>query len=426
MKILMLSKSGDGLGLAHYFKIFGHKVILWIEDAKDFEYAGLGMFEKVSNWQVALKEADLVLSDMVGLGKFEAEIKKSGAPYACVSSNADELELDRSGQMEILRRLQIGLPKTWSFDSPRAAQAILELWSPPGYVIKPSGNLDTGKTLVVRDRRTFSWALSIYSGSQELIVQEIIEGVEVSTEGWFDGRSFVPEMFNHTFEEKKFAAGDLGPNTGCSGNIVIRADPNSQLVEQVKKFEEPLTRLKYKGPIDLNCIVNEEGIFALEVTPRIGYDAIEAFATMFEGDFTEALLGIAEGTLSAKPPNFRADLAAAVRLWLPPYPNGQAEAEERGRPIILPEGANRKENNGYYLLTDAYFDATVQDEDVYFWAATDGVVAKVTKAGNDLSQVLEEVYKMASLVKILDVGYRVDIGERVFEDVEKLESWGVL
>lgn len=424
MKVLFLSKSGDGLGLAHYMKIQGHEVFLWIKEDKDFEYAGLGMFKKMRSWRTMLSEADLVLGDMVGLGSFEQEIKKAGKPYIGINQNADDLELDRAGQMEIMRRLSIKLPKSISFDSPRAAEAAIDMWNSPGFVIKPSGNLDTGKTYVCRDKETFLWALSTYSGSQNLVVQQIVEGVEVSTEGWFDGRSFVSGMWNHTFEEKRLLAGDLGPNTGCMGNVVRLADPGSKLVEVVKRFEPVLRNFKYVGPFDLNAIVNENGIFVLEATPRFGYDAIETLATMAEGDFTTQLGDFAKGALLS--PRFFSNLGVAVRVHLPPYPFGQAKADERGRPIQLPAEANRKENLGYYLLTDAYKDVNITEADTYSWAASDGVVGKVTYATEDFEECLDEVYTAVGQIKCLDLGYRPDIGARYSSDLSQLSSWGVL
>ncbi len=413
LKILMISKSGDGLGIAQKLKEDGHDVAVWVKE-KGFDFASLGIVKRPESWRpLAGKWADLVFADMVGFGNFEKVLNKMEVPHFGFNPVADMMELDRQKQSALFKRARIRTPETHDFDSPRAALELLPVFK-NGFVIKPSGNLDTGKTFICRNKDTFKWALEQFSGDQELIVQRIVEGVEVSTEGWFDGRVWL-EPFNHTFEEKKFLEGNLGPNTGCMGNVVIPIkERRNILVGEIKKLTPFLRAANYRGPIDLNAIVNEQGTHALELTARIGYDAIEALHTIMEEPIAALFLGIAEGNkqrIMLKDGLY----GMAVRLTVPPYPNEGVEIKDRGLPILgVPQ------DRGNYYLTDVY-----EDDNMLRWAAADGVLMKVTGAAVDLKMMQKITYANVNKVTVLGLQYRRDIGVRVEGDLKALAKMGI-
>jgi len=102
--------------------------------------------------------------------------------------------------------------------------------------------------------------------------KDFVEGVEASAEVYINSTGYY--ALNFTIETKKFLNNELGPNTGCSGSLCWMARRDNPLFEKgLKKCVEPLQELGYVGPIDLNTISNSEGTFALEFTPRFGYDA---------------------------------------------------------------------------------------------------------------------------------------------------------
>lgn len=414
LKILMMSKHGDGLGIAQKLAEDGHDVKFWIEE-KGFDMASVGIVDRAPSWRpLASKWADLVVADMVGFGARGAQLDKWGVQHIGFNPVADTLELDRAKQMEVLRRVRIPLPETHQFDTPNMALDLLPVFR-NGFVLKPSGNLDTGKTYICRNQDTFRWALEQYSGDQELVAQRIVEGVEVSTEGWFNGQDWL-EPFNHTFEEKRFLEGDLGPNTGCMGNVVfpIKNGQRNKIVRELKKLTPFLKAAGYKGPIDMNAIVNKNGIHALELTARFGYDAIEALHTIMQEPFAAFLMGLVAG--SSKNMRLKKDqYGMAVRLTVPPYPEGEVKKADRGLPVV---GVPKDRSN--YYLTDVY-----QDGDILRWAASDGVIMKVTSGAQSLDVLGRLAYAAVEKVKVMGLQYRRDIGKRVERDVKFLEGVGV-
>lgn len=413
----MLSKEGDGLGIATKLKNEGHEVRVWLPDRK-FEYALLGVLDRSSSWRHdASRWAEIVVADMVGMGKFEQALNTFDVLHVGFNPLADVLELDRKRQIDTFRKVGIAIPETFDFQSPRQARDIAGLWtsSIKGFVLKPSGNIETGKTFVLRDKRLLDWALDQYSGDQELIAQRFVDGIEISTEGWFNGMAWVTP-FNHTMEEKQFLEHNLGPNTGCMGNTVwaVQKPDRDRFVKELKKLTPVLKAMQYVGPVDLNCIANAEGIWALELTVRFGYDAIEALHTLLEEPLGMVLMELGMGTKSEL--KLSNDFATAVRLSVPPYPHAKPELADRGLPVL---GADPDNPNQYF--TDLFVEGNISR-----WAASDGVLLKVVGTGPTSKASRREVYRHVRQVRTQGLQYRTDIGERVESDMKQLRKWGYI
>lgn len=410
MKILILSLEGDGFSLAYALKKGGDDVRIYSKN-KELNLAMLGLIDKTDQLLESVRWADLVISDMVGMGNIEWKLKRIDTPYLSTNLVMDALELDRKKQMDLMRRVGIRLPPTFEFNNPSEAKSVIQHWSDPGYVIKPSGNLNTASTMVCRNERTYLWALDQFASDQELVIQKIIEGIEVSTEGWFNGQEWV--HFNHTFEEKRFLVGDLGQNVGCMGNVVYEGRPESVLSQELQKLTGFLQTAKYRGPIDLNTIVNESGSHALEITPRFGYDAVEALWAMSDrSKFSSFLLSVAKG--ENEPLALTYMYGMSIRISLPPYPMAELDPDDSGLPIEVSDEEG-------ILWSDAYTDGGK-----LFSAGFDGVLAKVVGAGDDVMEAQIEAYTRVRRVEALNLQYRIDIGKRVPTAESTLVSFGVI
>jgi len=90
--------------------------------------------------------------------------------------------------------------------------------------------------------------------------------------------------------------------------------------EGLGKIEGLIEEWGYSGTIDLNTIVNEEGVWGLEWTPRFGYNALFALLELFEDDVSSVLLECASGELKGNLPISTELVAYALRVYLPPAP----------------------------------------------------------------------------------------------------------
>jgi phosphoribosylamine-glycine ligase len=91
--------------------------------------------------------------------------------------------------------------------------------------------------------------------------------VEVAVGAFFNGKQFIYPV-NINFEHKKLFPGNLGPPTGEMGTSMFWSPPNQLFNQTLLKMESKLAEEGYVGYIDVNCIVNGNGIYPLEFTAR--------------------------------------------------------------------------------------------------------------------------------------------------------------
>jgi len=425
--ILLISKEGDGLGAAQRMSLEGCRVHVWIAEER-FAKAGLGMVDRVQDWRAHAPSADFIITDCVGLGNLEPEIKSLGKPILGCSAVLDKIELDRALGMRLFDTAGVATPETHPFNNLAEAQRLRkEMPWQNGWVIKPSGNLSTAKTMVVKVETEWDPSLARLSPDCNGILQRCLNGIEVSTEGWFNGQDFLTPM-NHTFEEKRFLAGGLGVNTGCMGNVVLAAPLAGDALTHstVARLSGFLRQIGYRGPLDINCIVNENGAYALEATSRMGYDAVEALAEGLTVPLCDFLYEVACGTTDKCPLTDQAMIA--VRLSIPPWPVRKPDQSSAGETLDGIDDSTLP----HLFLTDLY-----KEKGSYKTAGGDGVLLKATakgpvggKRGNGpldyTGAARRKVYSLLDSLSISGKQYRVDIGERVNKEMAQLKEWGWL
>jgi phosphoribosylamine---glycine ligase len=108
-----------------------------------------------------------------------------------------------------------------------------------------------------------------------------------------------------------------------------------------------------------------------------------------------------------------------VRIVVPPYPFNDEDTFER------------YSNNATILFKKINYDG-IHIEDVknvdgqWLVAGTSGVVMVVVGAGQTMKQAQAQVYSRIKNIIIPNMYYRTDIGDRWFEDSDKLHTWGYL
>ncbi|MBN2367996.1 phosphoribosylamine--glycine ligase, partial [Candidatus Woesearchaeota archaeon] len=192
--------------------------------------------------------------------------------------------------------------------------------------------------------------------------------------------------------------------------------PNRIFNSTLKKFEKKLSEVGYVGYIDINCIVNGHGIYPLEWTARFGYPTI---AIQIEGMITPAsefFYKLARGELR----RFKAKqgFQVGVRLVVPPFPFTDKETfKVKSKDSVIHFNKNTegvhiedvKLVNGEWVVT-----------------GTSGVVLIVVGTGHTMKQAQAQAYLRIKNIIIPHMYYRDDIGDRWYEDSDKLHSWGYL
>jgi len=333
MKFLFISATGDFLPVAKRVKEEGNSVAIWIKSARAKEielYRGLlSEDEMPATLSKALDrfdyEPDAVIFDHVGQGDLADELRAHGLPVFNGSKIQDRLEDDRYFGLQVMQRAHIKIPIT----SPRlqsiadARQFMNAHKDIDRWVVKFLGETTSPRSTAIGTPEEIIDELDTLLGEGEgskFIIQQFVEGVEVSTEIWVCNGNIVYPA-NATLETKRYLAGDIGINTGCMTSIVwVYEEAEQQIVEEgIGKLAEQLKEWNYNGTLDLNSIVNDDGVFGLEWTPRFGYNAIFALFELFDDEISRILHDAANGELEEIPCRFN-EAAYAIRLYTPPAP----------------------------------------------------------------------------------------------------------
>ena len=414
MKFLFISEAGDGVGIAYRVAQGGNEVAVWIKD-DEASKRGNGLVEKVHDWEFELSDNMIVVSDCTGSGLLCDALRESRYQVIGGSQVMDRLEMDRNFAQKVMSEAGLATPKSKHFtDWDKAFDLVRE--HEERLVFKPEGDLSgVVPSYVSESQEDLLEMMEIFRSRSpmakpEFTIQEFVDGVCVSTECWFNGVDFVKGMFNHTLERKQLMCGDLGPSGGCTGNVVWAARQDSVLVDQLLKLRPFLQEERYCGPIDINTVVSESGIYGLEFTPRFGYDATPTlFYELLDGPVDEVLLNIAAGLA----PTFglRSGYAAGIRLSLSPWPAEKYHGPE-GVPI---RGLGRSP------FEHLCFCDVMENKDGQLCTSEGyGIVGVATGYGGSIDEAFAEAYKIANKAQIPEKQMRMDLAEVFKKDMRRL------
>jgi phosphoribosylamine---glycine ligase len=410
MKFLFVSYDGLIADIAWEVVKEGHPAKFWIKDPEEKEIAA-GFVPKADDWKKEVEWADVVVfDDVLGMGALADELRRKGKLVVGGSPYSDKLEDDRAFGQQELRNAGVAIIPQENFTSFDDAMAYVKA-NPNRYVIKPSGEAQNYKRLlfvgeeedgvdvvqVLEDYKR-AWSKKI----KEFQLQRRIMGVEVATGAFFNGKEFVPPICVN-FEHKKLFPGDIGPSTGEMGTSMFWSEPNKIFNATLKKMEPRLADERYVGHIDINCIVNSNGIYPLEFTARFGYPTISIQQEGLLTPIGEMLYKLAEGTINRL--RTRSGFQIGVRIVVPPFPFRDKETFESSSKdaVILFKTQSRE---GFHIE-----DVKLEDGE-WLVTGTSGVVLIVCGLGPTMKQAQRQAYNRVKNVMIPNMYYREDIGDR--------------
>lgn len=435
MKILFVSKESGAGDLALRLEMEGNGVRYYVAE-KDESSNLDGLIKKEKNWRAGVGWCDYAVLDDTGMDDIAAFLLKASKPAFGIarkdgkfgsknisgSSLATVLEKDRTFSHEIMDKLKIG-EKIESLQFSDIKQAIehLKKHQVP-HVIKPevsgSGSEKTYVGNYDDNSDAIGWLETLPERPdagkiKKIEVEERKKGVEVAASSWFNGKDFVGPP-NYNFEHKRIATGELGFNTGEMGTAMFYGEQKKLWTETVGKMGEFLRDFDFRGQIDVNCIVNDEGIWPLEFTPRLGYPSSYIEQEIHDSPWGEFLHDIATGKkTNAK---FSTDWAIGVLLVGEGYPFYDTEGHDRSDNHVL-QGLTPENIEHLHLYNVRH------NKDRFM---TNGCLPMVaTGRGKTIADAQKMVYKdVISKVFFPGMYYRIDIGDRCKEDLRKLKEWG--
>jgi phosphoribosylamine--glycine ligase len=402
----------------------GHQVKYYIESEPDRDAAD-GFVPKTDDWEREVDWADvIVFDDVLGQGTKAERLRERGKAVIGGTRYTDRLEDDRAFGQEELKDAGVEIIPYREFTSFDDAIAYVKK-IPDRYVIKPSGEAQNFKRLLFigeeADGKDVIEVLEAYrknrAGQIDVFqLQQRVTGVEVAVSAFFNGRRFMYPI-NINFEHKKLFPGDIGPMTGEMGTLMYWSGPNRMFNATLLKMEQKLRDTGFAGSIDINCIVNKRGIYPLEFTARFGYPAITIQQEGLVTPIGELLYKTATGEMD----EIRTErgFQVGVRIVVPPFPFDDKEtflSHSKNAAVLF----KKRDMEGIHIEDVKCIDGQ------WFVAGESGVVLVVVGTGQTVRQAQKQVYKRISNVMIPGMYYRTDVGNRWFDDCDKLHTWGYL
>jgi phosphoribosylamine--glycine ligase len=156
-----------------------------------------------------------------------------------------------------------------------------------------------------------------------IVIEELLEGNEVSLFALSDGRNVIPLAAAQDF--KRVGDGDLGPNTGGMGAyspVPWLGDAEALVDETCRPVIAELARrgTPFLGCLFAGLMVTADGPRVLEYNARFGDPETQVLMPRLVGDLLEALAAAAQGDVAGISLGTGDDAAVTVVLAGPEYP----------------------------------------------------------------------------------------------------------
>jgi phosphoribosylamine--glycine ligase len=241
--------------------------------------------------------------------------------------------------------------------------------------------------------------------AQQIIIEEALEGREVSLLLFSDGKDFrlMPAARDH----KRVGENDTGPNTGGMGSITDATILDDSMRDRiVREIIEPTLNgcaaegFPFQGILFVGLMLTPNGPRVLEYNVRFGDPETQAILVRLKSDLAEIFQAMIETRLSAAPVNWSDESSACVVLASRGYP----ASAETGATIRGLEQAARGD------FTTIFHSATARGANGE-WLTAGGRVLGVTATGANLDLTLSRCYGAIGDIQWDGMHYRRDIGK---------------
>lgn len=370
---------------------------------------------------------------LTGNSKFLKEVDRFrdlGFKVFGPTAKSAELEVNRGLGMQVMIDAGIEVPHYEVFDSMAAAEKFA-LKSDKAWVFKVlDGSVeDKALTYVSCDPADLvGWLrrnMKSAKGIKKCMLQEKIKAeFEIGINGWFGPNGFLPEKFQLSWEHKPLMPGDIGPNTGESVSVSKYVSHDKLVNDFLLPLVGALKKAGHRGDFCVGAMIDDNGkAWPLEMTVRCGYPALFGQIASHKGDPAQWMRDLLDGEDTLK---VSQDVCIAVVIGQPKYPYEMSSPDiVEGNPIggVTPENIDDLHFCGVMKAKGPVMkDGKVVDADTY--QTTDEYVMVVTALGKTIEKACKKVYKTIKEIKIPNMIYRNDGGDKVKKNLLAMHFHG--
>ena len=334
-----------------------------------------------------------------------------GIPCFGPEAKAAIIESSKVFSKDLMKKYGIPTADYASFDNPDRALEYIGQHKFP-VVVKADG-LALGKGVLIC--QTYEEAKSAVdsimrdkvfgnSGSR-IVVEEFLEGPEVSVLSFTDGKTIVPMV--SSMDHKRAHDNDTGLNTGGMGTIA----PNPYYTPEIAKtcmdsiFLPTIRAMAregrpFKGCLYFGLMITSDGPKVIEYNCRFGDPETQVVLPLLKTDLFDIMLAVEEERLDSQPVEFSSDSACCIVVASGGYPGKY----EKGKAICLGSAPDIAEV--YHAGTAIKYGKLV---------TSGGRVLGITCVGRDLKTAIDKAYAAVKEVKFDGSFMRSDIGQRALK-----------
>lgn len=372
------------------------------------DVAGVAAFCKEQGIDYAVVAPD----DPLVLGMVDA-LSDVGIPSFGPRKNAAILEGSKVFSKNLMKKYGIPTAAYEVFTDIGAALSYVKTCPIPT-VIKADG-LALGKGVIiamsreeaVEGIRTIMAEKKFGHSGDQIVIEEFLEGPEVSVLSFTDGKVVVPMV--SSMDHKRAYDGDEGLNTGGMGTIA----PNPYYTEEIaaecmERIFLPTIRAmqeegrEFRGCLYFGLMLTKNGPKVIEYNCRFGDPETQVVLPLLDSDLLTIMRACTEGTLGKLKIRWKPESACCVVLASGSYPKSYQSGYEitgiGNCSCVFVAGAERKDGK---LLTKG------------------GRVLNVVATGKDLQTAIGKAYEDVAKIHFRDMHFRKDIGQRALKALKE-------
>ncbi|MBT1001363.1 phosphoribosylamine--glycine ligase [Paenarthrobacter sp. DKR-5] len=333
-------------------------------------------------------------------------VRGAGIPVFGPGKDAAQLEASKAFAKQIMAAANVPTAMARVATTEAEAAEALDAFGAP-YVVKDDG-LAAGKGVVVTEDReeALAHARSCFEAGGQVVIEEFLDGPEVSLFVLSDGRNVVPLAPAQDF--KRIRDNDEGPNTGGMGAYSpLEWAPAGLVQEVVDRVAQPtideMARrgTPFVGVLYCGLALTSRGMRVIEFNARFGDPETQAVLARLRTPLGGLLLAAAKGELDeAEQLTWARETAVAVVLASANYPDKPRTGDKIG---------GLKKAATVHDVHILHAGTKLEDGKV---VSAGGRVLAVVALGADLEEAREKAYESVGLIKLDGGQYRRDIAAK--------------
>lgn len=342
------------------------------------------------------------------------ELENIGINVFGPSKAAAEIEGSKIFAKELMKKYKIPTAEYSVFDLNQKAEVEKHLSSIKFPTVIKADGLAAGKGVTIcNDFESAKETIEQFftekifgTAGEKIIIEEFLEGEEVSVFVITDGNNFV--LLNPAQDYKKIGDGDTGKNTGGMGaysfESILTPGQKREIVDNIIKPTLEGMKLegkKYTGCLYCGLIITTDGIKVIEYNCRFGDPETQAVLQTLDSDLLEIIYRSTRNELDQIEVK---SSGSAICLVL--ASQGYPDEFEKGFEISGIQDVERIENVNVFHAGTKLSDGKL--------VTNGGRVINITTSSKDesLERLISEVYDAAAKIKFKNKYFRGDIGKK--------------